>query len=217
MKIEPSLLSADFSDIRAQIELVERAGVDGLHLDVMDGHFVPNITWGQKIIKELRKLTRLTFDVHLMIEQPERYVEEFADAGADIISVHWEATVHANRLITDIKALGVRAGLAINPATSLHGLDQILPYIDLLVVMSVNPGFGGQAYVPTSTEKVKAARELIDRRGLSIEIEIDGGVTLDNIVDIASAGTDIAVMGAGIFGTPDPAATIARARKLCAG
>ncbi|HZV78845.1 MAG TPA: ribulose-phosphate 3-epimerase [Candidatus Binatus sp.] len=217
MKIEPSLLSADFSDIRAQIELVERAGVDGLHLDVMDGHFVPNITWGQKIIKDLRKLTRLTFDVHLMIEEPERYVEEFAQAGADIISVHWEATVHANRLITDIKALGVRAGLAINPATSLHGLDQILPYIDLLVVMSVNPGFGGQSYVPTSTEKVKAARELIDRRGLSIEIEVDGGVTLDNIVDIARAGTDIAVMGAGIFATPDPVATIARARKLCAG
>jgi len=217
MKIEPSLLSADFSDIRAQIELVERAGVDGLHLDVMDGHFVPNITWGQKIIKDLRKLTRLTFDVHLMIEEPERYVEKFAQAGADIISVHWEATVHANRLITDIKALGVRAGLAINPATSLHGLDQILPYIDLLVVMSVNPGFGGQSYVPTSTEKVKAARELIDRRGLSIEIEVDGGVTLDNIVDIARAGTDIAVMGAGIFATPDPVATIARARKLCAG
>ena len=214
-KIAPSLLSADFSRIAEQIALVEKAGADYLHLDIMDGRFVPNITWGPKIIADLRKLTSLPFDTHLMIVEPERYVADFADAGSDIVTVHWEATVHANRLINQIKECGVRAGLALNPATPLNSLDDILPDIDLLLVMSVNPGFGGQSYIPASTQKIAAARTLIDRRGLKIELEVDGGVHLDNAAQVVAAGADVLVMGAGIFGTAKPADTIARVRTAC--
>jgi ribulose-phosphate 3-epimerase len=215
-RIAPSLLSADFAEIRTQIELVERAGADYLHIDVMDGRFVHNITWGPKIIKDMRRLSALPFDVHLMIVEPERYVDDFIAAGANIVTVHWEATVHAHRLVQQIKASGARAGLSINPATSLHVLDEILPYVDLLLVMSVNPGFGGQSYIPTSTAKIAAARRTKDERSLDIEIEVDGGVHLDNVADVARAGADTVVMGAGIFGTKDPAATIRRVRELCA-
>jgi ribulose-phosphate 3-epimerase len=215
-RIAPSLLSADFAEIRTQIELVERAGADYLHIDVMDGRFVPNITWGPKIIKDMRRLSALPFDLHLMIVEPERYVDDFIAAGANIVTVHWEATVHAHRLVQQIKASGARAGLSINPATSLHVLDEILPYVDLLLVMSVNPGFGGQSYIPTSTAKIAAARRTKDERSLDIEIEVDGGVHLDNVADVARAGADTVVMGAGIFGTKDPAATIRRVRELCA-
>lgn len=215
LKIAPSLLSADFADIRNQITLVEGAGADCLHIDVMDGRFVPNITWGPKVVSDLRKLSSLPFDTHLMIVEPERYVREFAQAGSDVVTVHWEATVHAHRLIHQIKECGVRAGLALNPATPLNVLDEILPSVDLLLVMSVNPGFGGQSYIDTSTRKIEAARELIDRQRLPIELEVDGGVHLDNVAQVVRAGADTVVMGAGIFGTGEPAAAIARVRSLC--
>ncbi len=216
VKIAPSLLSADFSKIREQIELVERGGAEYLHLDVMDGQFVPNITWGPKIIRDLRPLSKLPFDTHLMIVQPERYVADFVAAGANIITVHWEATVHAHRLIEQIKELGVRAGLALNPATPLNVLEEILPCLDLLLIMSVNPGFAGQSYIPTSTAKLGAARALIDARGLDVELEVDGGVHLDNVTEVARTGVDTIVMGSGIFATAHPAQTVERARALCA-
>jgi len=216
IKIAPSLLSADFSRIADEIATVERGGADYLHVDVMDGRFVPNITWGPKVIKDMRKLTRLPFDTHLMIVEPERYVDDFARAGADIITVHWEATVHAHRLIHQIKEAGARAGLSLNPATPLSVLAEILPYLDLLLIMSVNPGFGGQAYIESSTAKIAAARRMIDERGLEAELEVDGGVHLDNAATVAAAGADVLVMGAGIFGTPAPDATIGRVRESCA-
>jgi len=215
VKIGPSLLAADFANIKEEIALVEQAGVDFLHLDVMDGRFVPNITWGPKIITDLRKLTSLPFDTHLMIVEPERYIAEFAAAGSNTITVHWEVAPHANLLISQIKKLGVRAGLSLNPATPLNVLDEILPYIDLLLIMSVNPGFSGQSYIPTSTRKIAAARELLDRHRSRVELEVDGGVSLNNLADVVRAGGDTVVMGSGIFATADPAETIARARKLC--
>lgn len=216
VKIAPSLLAANFADIRQVIRLVDEAGVDSLHLDVMDGRFVPNITWGPKIIADMRPLSRLPFDTHLMIVEPEKYVGDFVKAGSNIVTVHWEATVHANRLINQIKDLGARAGLAINPATSLSELDEILSDLDVLLIMSVNPGFAGQAYIPSATAKIAAARRLIDDRGLAIELEVDGGISLDNVTDVWRAGADTVVMGAGIFATPEPVKTIGKVREVCA-
>ncbi|MBN1380697.1 MAG: ribulose-phosphate 3-epimerase [Deltaproteobacteria bacterium] len=211
-KIAPSILSADFSRLAEEIRAVERAGADWVHIDVMDGHFVPNITIGPGVIASLRKTTQLPFDVHLMIENPERYIKTFAEAGSDMITVHAEATTHLHRTIGLIHEAGVQAGVTINPATPLLMVEPVLPDCDLLLLMSVNPGFGGQKFIKSSLAKIRAARLLIDGIAPGVLLEVDGGVTLDNIESIANAGTDIIVAGAAIFESGDYADTI-RAMK----
>ncbi|MBW6511419.1 MAG: ribulose-phosphate 3-epimerase [Desulfuromonadaceae bacterium] len=208
VKIAPSILSADFSRLGEEIKAVEAAGADYIHIDVMDGHFVPNITIGPLIVSAARKVTRLPLDVHLMIANPDRYIPAFAEAGADIIVVHQEATAHLHRTVQLIKSCGKRAGVAINPATPVSTLEVILDDLDLVLVMTVNPGFGGQSFIPSGLEKITALRGEIDRRGRSIELEVDGGVKVDNIATIAAAGADVFVAGSAVFSADDYAAVI---------
>jgi len=207
--IAPSILSADFAKLGDEIRSVENAGADWIHVDVMDGHYVPNITMGPLIVKAARDVTSLPIDVHLMIENPDRYINDFAKAGASVISVHVETCVHLNRTIQMIKESGLRAGVALNPSTPLSSLDWILEYIDLVVIMSVNPGFGGQTFITNTLEKIRALRSMIDDRNMSTLIEIDGGVCEENIEDISIAGSDVFVAGSAIFGSPDYKKTIA--------
>ena len=207
-EIAPSILSADFARLAEEIKAVELGGATILHVDVMDGHFVPNITIGLPVVRSLRKATKLTIDCHLMIERPSRYAEEFVKAGADMVSVHIEADVHLHRTLTAIREAGGQAGIAINPATALVTLEEALPYADFVLIMSVNPGFGGQAFIPASIEKVRRLRRMIDDRGLTVRIEIDGGIDDNNILEVVEAGVDIAVAGSAVYGKGMPTESV---------
>lgn len=199
LEIAPSILSADFAKLGENIKTVEQAGIKYLHIDVMDGLFVPSISFGMPIISSIRKITDMVFDVHLMIENPERYIEEFAKCGADIITVHAEACKHLDRVVTQIKEAGCKAAVALNPATPLSAIEYVLDKLDMVLIMSVNPGFGGQKYIPYSTEKIKELKKMIDAKGLSTLIEVDGGVNASNVTEVEEAGVDIAVMGSAVF------------------
>ncbi len=199
IKISPSILSADFTRLADQVHEAEEAGVDYIHVDVMDGHFVPNITIGPLVVKALRSITKLPLDVHLMIENPEFYIEDFSKAGANIITVHQEATPHLHRTIQQIHDLGIKAGVSINPSTSVKTLDEIICDLDLILVMSVNPGFGGQSYIHSCTNKIRKVREMIDERGFSADLEVDGGVNVDTVCEVISAGANAFVAGSAIF------------------
>ena len=216
MKLAPSLLSANFAHISAEIAAVVGAGADYLHLDVMDGRFVPNITWGPKIIGDLRALTELPFDAHLMIVEPERYVESFVAAGANIVTFHLEATPHAQRLLAHLRGLGVKAGIAIDPQTPVGALVDIVEDCDLILIMSVNPGFGGQRFLERSLVKIGEARALVAQRNPQCEIEVDGGINAATLPLVAAAGADVAVMGSAVFDGIDPAEKLRSLRALVA-
>ena len=216
IKIAPSILSADFARLGDQVKAAEAAGVDYIHVDVMDGHFVPNITIGPLVVKALRPITRLPLDVHLMIEQPERYLADFAAAGADILTVHVETCPHLHRTIQQIKELGVRAGVTLNPATPLNTLEEILPDVDLVLIMSVNPGFGGQSYIPASSAKIARLRAMLDAIGSPAELEVDGGIHVETIAEAAQAGASVVVAGSAVFrGEASIAENIRRLREAC--
>ncbi len=213
IKIAPSILSADFSRLGEEIKAIDHAGADYVHVDVMDGHFVPNITIGPLIVDAVRPVTELPLDVHLMIENPDQYIPDFAKAGADIIVVHAEAVRHLHRTVQLIKSLGKKAGVSLNPATSLSVLDIILSELDLVLLMTVNPGFGGQSFIESSLPKISELRHRIDTLGLPIELEVDGGVKVDNIEQIAAAGADVFVAGSAVFGTDNYKATISKLKE----
>lgn len=213
-KIAPSILSADFARLGEEVEAAAQAGADWLHLDVMDGHFVPNMTIGPLVIEAVRKRSSLPLDVHLMIEQPDRYLKAFADAGADWLTVHVEASVHLHRTIQCIKELGVKAGVSLNPATPLETLDYVLPDLDLVLLMSVNPGFGGQSFIPSALDKIQRLREMIVACGSPAVIEVDGGVKAENACAVVNAGAEVLVMGSAFFGEPDYAAFMKRLRNI---
>jgi ribulose-phosphate 3-epimerase len=212
--IAPSFLSANFLALEADCKMINESEADWFHLDVMDGRFVPNITFGPMIIDFIRKATTKVCDVHLMIVEPEKYVEDFKKAGADILTVHIEACTHLHRNIEQIKSLGMQAGVALNPHTPVESLKEVLDDIDLVLIMSVNPGFGGQRFILNTLQKIKDLRRMIDERGLATKIEIDGGVTLENAQSIIHAGADVLVAGNTVFRSKDPKATIAQLKKI---
>lgn len=213
IEIAPSILSADFAHLAEQIQAVERAGASLMHVDVMDGRFVPNITIGLPVVKAISRATRLPIDAHLMIVEPGQYAEQFVKAGAQMVSIHIEADNHAHRTLSSIRAAGGQAGIAINPATSLSAIEEVLKFADYVLLMSVNPGFGGQKFIPESLEKLRRLRRMIDERGLKTRIEIDGGIDADNIAEVAAAGAEIIVSGSAIFGAKDPGVALRELRE----
>ena len=214
ISIAPSILSADFAHLADEISKAEKGGADLLHVDVMDGHFVPNITLGPPVVSSIRKITDLPLDVHLMIEHPARYIEEFVQAGANWISVHLEADVHLNRTIRSIQDRGVQAGVALNPATPLSMLEEILPEVDFVLVMSVNPGFGGQKFIPSTIQKIRKLREMIASNGYRARIEVDGGIGPGNLRDVILVGAEVVVAGSAIFGAPDVTEAVRGLRQI---
>jgi ribulose-phosphate 3-epimerase len=213
IRIAPSILSADFGRLAEEVRAVEAAGADWIHVDVMDGRFVPNITIGPVVVEAVRKATRLPVDVHLMIVEPERYVEAFARAGADVVAVHAEVSPHLHRTLQAIRAAGARAGVVLNPGTPLDALEYVLSDVSLVLLMSVNPGFGGQSYIPAVTEKVRRLRRMADERGLELDIEVDGGIKASTVGAVAEAGANVFVAGTAVFGAPDYRAAIAGIRE----
>lgn len=213
IEIAPSILSADFAQLAGAIKKIENSGADIVHLDVMDGHFVPNITIGPPVVASIRKITRMPLDAHLMIEKPERFLDDFIRAGVDWLSVHIEADVHLNRTLNYLKNNGVKAGVAINPASSLSLLEEVLPLADYVLIMTVNPGFGGQKFIPSMLKKIKQLRETIVSNGYRTRIEVDGGIGLDNLQDVLTAGAEIIVAGSAIFGPQKDASQAVREMK----
>ncbi len=216
-KLSPSILSADFSRLGEEIRLVEMGGADYLHIDVMDGHFVPNITLGPAIIKRIRSVTEMTFDVHLMIDNPDDFIEDFYNAGADIITVHQESCVHLHRTIQRIKALGLKAGVSLNPATPVCMIKDIISEVDMVLLMSVNPGFGGQSLIKNVKSKFDEVKELIKEKKLNIDIEIDGGVTLDNLKEVLGWGANVIVAGSAIYNAKDITEETKKFKQIMAG
>jgi len=218
IKLAPSILSADFARLGEQVAKVTAHGADYIHVDVMDGHFVPPITIGDEMVKAIRRHTSIPLDVHLMIDTPERQIESFAKAGSDILTVHVEASAHLHRVVTQIKALGAKAGVSLNPATPLESVSEILPLLDLILVMTVNPGYGGQSFIPQMMDKIVRLRQLLDERGITAELEVDGGVKADNASQVARSGADVLVAGSAIFNDQESIPqTMARFREAIAG
>lgn len=212
--LAPSLLSADFSRLGEEMDLLDESLCDYIHLDIMDGHYVPNISFGPGLIKALRPRTKKVFDVHLMITEPERYFQDFAQAGADLITIHTDATIHLHRSLQEIKDLGLKAGVALNPGQSLEEIKYVLEDVDLVLIMSVNPGFGGQSFIPSALEKIRDLKTLRDQKGLNFLIEVDGGIKLDNAKELLEAGADVLVSGSGVFKEDNPKATIQAFKEL---
>ncbi|CZR98085.1 MULTISPECIES: ribulose-phosphate 3-epimerase [unclassified Clostridioides] len=214
IKLAPSILSADFAKLLEDVRKVESAGCEYLHIDVMDGHFVPNITLGPLVVKSLKKENiNMVFDAHLMIENPDQYIEEFVKAGCDIITVHQEACVHLHRTIQNIKSHGIKAGVVLNPATPIDTIKHVLPDLDMVLLMSVNPGFGGQSFIPCVLDKIKELKAIIDNQGLNIDIEVDGGISPKNVAEVVKAGANVIVAGSAIFGSDDIQETVNLFRK----
>ncbi|MBA3319521.1 MAG: ribulose-phosphate 3-epimerase [Gemmatimonadales bacterium] len=216
VRIAPSVLSADLGRLREQVETAIEGGAEWIHVDVMDGHFVPNLTFGAPVVRALRRITDRPLDVHLMVRHPEHYIGEYADAGATVFTFHPEATVHVQRHLAAVREQGMLAGLALNPSTPVAFAEEVVDQLDLVLVMSVNPGYGGQSYLPSSTEKIRRVRALLDQAGSRAALEVDGGITTDTIAEAWLAGADTFVAGSAVFGTADPAHAVRELQRRCA-